>query len=207
MHLWGAVAERLDRMPTSDNFLSEPVRYGAEYLARTRLGQGAFRVLVTDVYRRQCAVTGERMLPVLDAAHIQPFAEHGPHLITNGLLLRSHQHTLFDRGYVTVTPELRVEVSERIRQEFENGPEYYRHHGQQLKALPMVVDDRPAPDFLRWHNEHVFSTEQPCLHLPIAISCYASPHSTSLHAWQSCEAISRRAISARDSSSEGNELR
>jgi putative restriction endonuclease len=30
-------------------------RFGAEYLARGRLGQGAFRVLVTDAYLRRCA--------------------------------------------------------------------------------------------------------------------------------------------------------
>jgi predicted restriction endonuclease len=101
-------------------------------------------------------VTGERTLPVLEAAHIQPFAERGPHVIPNGLLLRSDLHTLFDRGYVTVTPELRLEVSDRVRQEFENGREYYQHRGQQLKALPDAVNDQPAPDFLRWRNEHVF---------------------------------------------------
>ena len=37
-----------------------------------RLGHGAFRLLVTDAYQRRCAVTGERTLPVLDAAHIRP---------------------------------------------------------------------------------------------------------------------------------------
>lgn len=156
MHLWDGVAERLGRMPASGNVMDEPARYGAEYLAHARLGQGAFRVLVTDAYHRRCAVTGERTLPVLEAAHIQPFAEHGLHLIANGLLLRSDLHTLFDRGYVTVTPDLRLEVSDRIRQEFENGREYYQHRGQRLKALPDAANDQPAPDFLRWHNEHVF---------------------------------------------------
>ncbi|RPI44481.1 MAG: hypothetical protein EHM59_12710 [Betaproteobacteria bacterium] len=53
-------------------------RFGAEYLMRGRLGQGAFRVLVTDAYQRRCAVTGEKTLPVLEAAHIRPYAEDGP---------------------------------------------------------------------------------------------------------------------------------
>ena len=44
--------------------------YGDPVLVRPRLGQGTFRVLVTDNYRRRCAVTGEKALPVLDAAHI-----------------------------------------------------------------------------------------------------------------------------------------
>ena len=45
-------------------------RYGKPILVQPRLGQGAFRLLVTDAYQRRCAVTGERTLPVLDAAHI-----------------------------------------------------------------------------------------------------------------------------------------
>jgi putative restriction endonuclease len=99
----------------------EEARYGEEFVMRAQLAQGAFRVLVTEAYTRRYAVTGERTLPVLQAAHIKPFAKSGPHRVDNGLLLRSGLHTLFDRGYVTVTPEHRVEVSRRIREEFENG--------------------------------------------------------------------------------------
>ena len=62
-------------------------RYGEPVLIWPRLGQGAFRVSVTQVYDRRCAVTRERTLPILEAAHIRPFAEGGPHEVTNGLLL------------------------------------------------------------------------------------------------------------------------
>jgi putative restriction endonuclease len=44
--------------------------------------------------------------------------------VENRLLLRSDLHTLFDRGYLTVTPEARLEASNRIRKEFENGRDY-----------------------------------------------------------------------------------
>jgi putative restriction endonuclease len=95
-------------------------------------------------------------LPVLEAAHIRPCADSGPHLVANGLLLRSDLHTLFDRGYITITDELRIEVSKRIREEFANGREYYKHHGQSLAVTPPSPDERPAFDFLRWHNESCF---------------------------------------------------
>jgi putative restriction endonuclease len=72
--------------------------YGTPGLARRRLGQGAFRLLITDVYQRRCAVTGERALPVLEAGHIRPVSEGGMHRVDNGVLLRSDVHTLFDRG-------------------------------------------------------------------------------------------------------------
>jgi putative restriction endonuclease len=134
----------------------ERARYGREYLTRGRLGQGGFRVLVTDAYQRRCAITGEKTLPVLEAAHIKPYAEAGPHRIDNGILLRSDLHRLFDLGYVTVTPELRVEVSSRLKEEWENGREYYAHHGKGLRVQPGDVAARPGRDFLVWHNEARF---------------------------------------------------
>ena len=88
-----------------------PGRYGEPLLVKPRIGQGAFRVLVTDAYQRRCAITGEHTLPMLEAAHILPFSEKRPNLVSNGLLLRADFHELFDLGLVTVTPELRVEVS------------------------------------------------------------------------------------------------
>jgi putative restriction endonuclease len=82
----------------------EQDRYGEPSLVRPRLGQGTFRVAVIDAYDRKCAVTSEKTLPVLEAAHIRPYSEGGAHEISNGMLLRSDFHTLFDRGYVS-TPE------------------------------------------------------------------------------------------------------
>lgn len=93
---------------------------------------------------------------MLDAAHILPYSEHGPHEVKNGLLLRTDFHKLFDQGLVTVTPELRIEVSSRIREEWFNGKAYYRLHGQSLANLPQEPDLRPSPAFLQWHNENRF---------------------------------------------------
>lgn len=54
-------------------------------------------------------------MPVLHAAHIKPYVEDGPHEIRNGLLLREDLHTLFERGYMTVTTDYHVEVSKRLK--------------------------------------------------------------------------------------------
>jgi putative restriction endonuclease len=134
---------------------SEAGRYGPPQLILPRLGQGTFRIAVTDAYGRACAVTTEHSLPVLEAAHIKPFAEQGPHTVRNGLLLRSDLHRLFDRGYVTVTPDHRFEVSPRLKQDFENGRTYYAMHGKTLQ-LPTRAQERPDPQLLAWHNEKKF---------------------------------------------------
>jgi putative restriction endonuclease len=132
-----------------------PSGWGQPSLIRPRLGQGAFRIVVTDNYDRRCAVTGERTLPALDAAHIRPYAEHGEHEPRNGLLLRRDIHSLFDRGYVTVTPDHHFEVSRRIRDEFENGRDYYAMHGRSVR-IPSAEHQQPDPASLTWHNERRF---------------------------------------------------
>lgn len=136
--------------------LNDERRFGKEYLTRGRLGQGTFRVLVTDAYARRCAVTGEKTLPVLEAAHVEPYALEGPNRVNNGILLRSDLHKLFDLGYLTVTPDLRLEGSPRLKGEWENGREYYSYQGQPLVVQPSDPANRPAAEYLPWHNENRF---------------------------------------------------
>ena len=154
--LWEAVQGRLAaRMPKPGVVAEEPARYG-ERVVRQRLGQGAFRLLVTEAYDRRCAFTGERTLPALQAAHIKPYAASGPHRVQNGLLLRADLHQLFDSGYLTVDPaRLAIEVSGRIREEFENGRDYYALHGRSLRR-PDNAMDAPDAAFLRYHSDKVF---------------------------------------------------
>lgn len=130
-------------------------RYGKEILIKPRLGQGSFKIVVTDAYQRSCAITQERVLPVLEAAHIKPYAVSGPHDVRNGVLLRSDMHKLFDRGYLTITPNLDIEVSRRIKDEFENGKYYFTFHGQRIN-LPARPTDQPSGEFLIWHNEKIY---------------------------------------------------
>ena len=152
--LWEEVTNRLKRHQLA-SMAEGSGRFGGPQLIRPRLGQGAFRVLVTDIYQRRCAVTRERTLPALEAAHIRPYADGGVHEARNGLLLRRDIHSLFDTGYVTVTPDLRFEVSRRIKEDFENGRDYYALHGRHIRT-PQEVGQHPDPVALSWHNENSF---------------------------------------------------
>jgi putative restriction endonuclease len=171
LRLWEAAQRYLQGVPLADHQYRQAAEppplpfvglgqspsggWGEPTLIRPRLGQGAFRILVTDNYDRRCAVTGEKTLPALDAAHIRPFAAHGQHDPRNGLLLRRDLHTLFDRGYVTVTPDHHFEVSRRIRDEFENGRDYYALQGRVIRT-PDPASQKPDPQALIWHNENRF---------------------------------------------------
>ncbi len=154
------ILEKIRQKVTLDNAMpvvaEEQARYGAEQVVKPRLGQSGFRVEVIEVYHRRCAVTGEKTLPVLDAAHIKPYTEQGPHDTRNGILLRKDLHTLFDRGFITVTGDYFIEVSKKIKENYGNGREYYAFHGKQLMNTPDSIDDKPAIDYLKWHNENIY---------------------------------------------------
>ena len=167
--LWDSVVERMADPgtvmgPHTDSLLlgdgtqlgESARRYGESYLTQSRLGQGAFRLGVLDAYQARCAVTGERVRPTLEAAHIKPFALAGPNTVSNGLSLRADIHKLFDLGYVTVDKEHRFRVSSRLQTEFQNGVDYYRFQGDPLQVMPLKQAERPAVEYLEWHNDMVF---------------------------------------------------
>lgn len=103
--LWEAVAERIELFQgssleagTATIAAIESKGFGKPQIVLPRLGQGLFRVLLTDAYERRCSISGERTLPVLEAAHIKPYSVVQRHEISNGLLMRSDLHRLFDDG-------------------------------------------------------------------------------------------------------------
>jgi HNH endonuclease len=136
--------------------LSIDERTRMEQMQVNREGQGSFRIRVLDAYGRRCAVTGERALPAVDAAHIQPYLGPASNHVQNGLALRADIHRLYDAGYVTVTPKYRFEVSPRLKEDFDNGEMYTRLGGKELIVLPDRPSARPSPEALDWHAANLF---------------------------------------------------
>ena len=151
MHLWEGLTS-LAALPTTKGFSEPKPMFGEPMLVRPRLGQGGFRVSVIQAYERRCVVTGEKTLPALEAAHIQSVKDKGTHETSNGLLLRRDLHALFDQHYLTITPDKTLIVSKRIREEFENGREYYALHGRRVRD-PLSTEDYPSVEALRRHND------------------------------------------------------
>lgn len=130
-------------------------RYGSPVSVRPRLGQGLFSVAVRNAYDGACAVTHEHSGPVLEAAHIMPYARGGEHRVDNGLLLRRDLHRLYDLGYVTVTADHVFLVGERLREEFNNGRSYYGLNGSTI-SVPGHEHLRPSRELLDWHRHELF---------------------------------------------------
>ena len=170
--LWNQVHEVLNAriVSSASRVASSPVMYtvsageaevpgkvfGNQYLRTARLGQGAFRTMITEEYRRRCCITGESTLPVLEAAHIRPVAQNGENKLVNGLLLRADMHILYDQGLIGVTPDYKVQISSEIKNLYHNGIIYYAHHDQALRSLPASPELQPAKEALEWHMDTKF---------------------------------------------------
>jgi len=157
LSLWQEVQARLAHpSPALDESVAAAAeRHGKPQIVLPRLGQSSFRIIVADAYERRCALSSSKVLHVLESAHIKPYAANGSHSPTNGILLRQDIHTLFDLGYLTITPDYKLEVSKRIKEEFDNGHDYYSMQGREI-SLPAVEQFRPSREMLSWHNEKIF---------------------------------------------------
>ena len=91
-----------------DSVTDERVR--AFRAIRLRRGQPAFRAALLEAYGRRCAITGCAVEDVLEAAHITPYLGRLTNHVSNGLLLRTDLHTLFDCGLLAIDPQTRTVV-------------------------------------------------------------------------------------------------
>lgn len=111
-------------------------------LVRRRLHQQAFRARVLEAYRVQCALCRLRHQELLDAAHITGDSlPEGEPVVSNGLALCKLHHAAYDRHFLTVRPDYRIEVRQSILAETD-GPMLL--HGLQGLHLQEIVLPRSA---------------------------------------------------------------
>ena len=94
-------------------------------------------------------MTGTSATEVLEAAHIQAYSQLGTNSVTNGLLLRSDLHVLFDLFMISVDPASHtIYCSRSIR----SVAPYDALHGKEIQ-LPQRVTDRPNVTALARHYQ------------------------------------------------------
>jgi putative restriction endonuclease len=77
--------------------------------------------------------------------------------VTKSILLRADIHKLFDAGYVTIDPDgYRFVVSKRLKEDCDNGKEYYQLHGSRI-LLPEDPNAWPSRQEFVEHSGHVFT--------------------------------------------------
>lgn len=113
-----------------------------------REGQDKFRTRVLEAYGGQCAISGNRVPAVLDAAHVAPYRGTKFNVVPNGLCLRRDLHGLFDRGLLAIHEEsLAIKLAGVLQTS-----EYWSLAGQTIR-LPRSRADHPSREALRIHRE------------------------------------------------------
>lgn len=112
-----------------------------------RQGQPAFRRDVLRAYEGRCAVTGCRVVEVLEAAHIVGYRGVQTNHVTNGILLRADLHTLFDLGMVCVDQEYRFGISSILKNT------EYEQWDDKIISLPKKISEYPSLMALKIHKE------------------------------------------------------
>ena len=135
--LKGIAAEMEDEPDLKD----ERERVFAEVVARR--GQLMFRKSLLRAYDSRCAVTGEAVVDVLDAAHITPYLGAKSNKVSNGLLLRTDIHTLFDLNLLTIDVDYTIVLSDRLE-----SSDYWSLRGRRIR-LPNRRADHPSKPALR----------------------------------------------------------
>lgn len=110
-----------------------------------RRGQGKFREQLLAAYRRTCAISGCKIVDLLEAAHIRPHAEEPNYSVTNGLLLRADLHTLFDLGLLAVDTKRRIRLAPSLL-----FSEYKIYDGRELRQ-PEYPSEMPSSEALERH--------------------------------------------------------
>lgn len=132
-------AKELDEEHQFDPDNDEDARERVLASIARRQGQPKFRERLLALYGGRCAISRCQVEAVLEAAHIRRYL--GPHTNhpTNGLLLRSDLHTLFDQRMIAIDSKtLKVLISPDLK-----GTSYEKRFAGKTLVLPKVHAGHP----------------------------------------------------------------
>lgn len=114
-----------------------------------RQGQPKFRRKLMAAYNKHCSISACQVEVVLEAAHITPYLGTETNVMSNGLLLRSDLHILWDRYLLTIEANTYLI---KVHPDLLCYPEYSQYHNQQMH-LPIDQVNYPSMNALRYHND------------------------------------------------------
>lgn len=129
-----------------------------ELMGASLFNSRSFRDFVMLAYKYKCAITHQVIscngFLNLEAAHIKPQAHNGAFLPCNGIAMSRDMHFAFDKGFFTITPDLRVQVHDDVLKT----DSYINQFNNTQIYIPEIDYFRPREEFLAHHRSHVFGT-------------------------------------------------
>lgn len=129
-----------------------------EGTVQIRQGQGFFRKAILASYGGRCCMSGLADPNLIVASHIIPWAADRRNRLNpqNGLCLSALHDRAYDRGLITVQPDLRIRVSPSLRQHGENELVRIWLLGIEGRQIQLPDRFRPEPEFLAWHEREIY---------------------------------------------------
>lgn len=125
---------------------------------KTRIGQSFFRKSVLSAYKYRCCITGLAIPKLLVASHIVPWRDDRTNRLNprNGLALSILHDKAFDRGMITINPDMTVRVSPKV---FNVRNKFFVTALRNYDGMPIELPDKfqPHEDFLAYHREKIFT--------------------------------------------------
>lgn len=135
-----------------------PIGKEREAMIKIRVNQSFFRKAVIASYNFKCCITNLAIPELLVAGHVIPWSVSKEHRTNpaNGLCLNALHDKAFDKGLMTITPDYKIKLSQRLidnvsKREIEH---FFLPYNNQQLQLPKKF--HPKKEFLEYHNEYIF---------------------------------------------------
>jgi putative restriction endonuclease len=128
-----------------------------ETLIRVRVNQSFFRKTILASYDHRCCITGIAIPDLLIASHIVPWSVDRKNRMnpSNGLCLNALHDRAFDTGFITITPDYIVRVSESLKMKHSAIESFFTFFENKTITLPQRF--LPSREFLEYHNRNIFT--------------------------------------------------
>ena len=131
-----------------------------QQIIKQRVNQAFFRKSVLTAYEEKCCITGIAVPQLLIASHIKPWSVSdikteriNPR---NGLCLNALHDKAFDKGLITVLPDMSIQVSSVLKKECNNSSQINWLIQCDGMKINMPRRFAPAKEFLEYHNDVVY---------------------------------------------------
>ena len=138
--------------------LLDKVGLDKEAIVKRRVNQSFFRSTILSSYNSKCCISNLSIPKLLVASHIKPWAIDKNNRLNpkNGLCLNSIHDKAFDKGYLTVDADFRVNLSPLIHEmktEEEINNFFLRYDKRKINMPDKFYPNR---EFLDFHANEIF---------------------------------------------------
>lgn len=126
---------------------------------KARINQNFFRQAVLSANNYSCCITGIKVPQLLIASHIIPWSKRKETQLNprNGLCLNALHDKAFDSGFITISTEYRIKISNVIYNKYKNDTNTINWFNEyQNNKINLPERFVPEKQFLEYHHENIF---------------------------------------------------